>query len=125
MTPIEILALLFAVLILVKMTFITFAPKKWMKFADKVLKKAHIFTWVYLFAAILIGFYIFQVFTIVDVAAIAMLIALLYGVTLMPYAEELYKVAHKKLNKNIWKEYWLQLAIWIVLALWTLKFLFL
>jgi len=126
MTPIEIIAFLFATLILVKIGYLTWAPQTWMKLTDKILKNAKRVTWIYATITFILGYFIFQSFGIIEIAAIATFISFLIGVGMLPYAKGLV-TQHKKLikNKNVWQVYWLTLTIWVLFALWTLKELFL
>ncbi len=125
MTPIETIAFFFSVLILIKIGYLTWAPHKWMKLTDYFFKHTNKFTWIYAAFAFFLGYFIFQSFTVIDVAAITTFVAFLMGVGMLPYAKGLI-VEHKKLvkNKNIWQVYWLSLTIWVVFAVWTLVQLF-
>ena len=124
MTPIEIIALVFAVGVLTKMVFLTVRPKKFLKLTKPMLKHTTELRVVYVIFAVILGWYIFQVYTIVDVAAITMFAALLMGISWLPYSKALTALCDEFVKKEmVWKNM-LAIVIWVGLALWVLYFMF-
>lgn len=74
MTPIEILALTTAILIITKLIVMIFKPRFFFKIAEKVIKYRHTLMIIYLFLAIIVGYYLLQELTIIQIA-VAMLFA--------------------------------------------------
>ena len=125
MTPIEIIALIFALAVLIKLIVVIFSPKKWMKFAESWLKMGTGLMIIYLIAAIVIGYFLLQSLTIVQIAAAMLFTAMLMGVGVMMYPGPVLKLGKEILNKkNVVKKNWLSLLIWIILAIWVLYALF-
>ena len=127
MTPIEIMATIFAVLILVKMITLLINPKAWMKsVANPLLNNVTPTMAIYLIFAIITGYYILQEMNIIQIAAVMLFTSLLFGLNLMPYAKEFLKMANKtlKTRKQMLKTWWLHFILWIGFALWVLYELF-
>lgn len=122
MTPIEILATIFAILLLVKLLLIIFSPKTWLNIADTLLKYPIFLTIIYFVAAVIVGYYIFNAFTIVQVTSIIFFAVLLVGIGLIPYSRALIKL-RKEVSKNIWKA-WLAIGIWLIIGILTIYSLF-
>ena len=118
MIPIEIIAVLFAVLILCKVIIWILFPQKLMRLAQKMVKHIPLVTGIYGIATLIIGYYIVQAFSIIEVAAIGLFIALLIKMGMMPLAQELLK--NKKSLQEYQKRCWFPLLIWTIFALWTL-----
>ena len=126
MTAIEIIAVIFAVLVLIKMAFVLTVPMKWMKFGKWALKKSWITTLVYLGLITWVGYYILLDMTVVQVAAVTMLVALLGGLGFIPYSSEFMKMGEKMLKnkENMIKKNLLVIIIWIYFAIWVLVSVF-
>ena len=80
MTPIEILATIFAVIVIVKLAVFIAKPGLWMKWAGVVLKNEVLTTLTYLVLAIIVAYYIFADLTVVQVAAVTLWVSLLIGI---------------------------------------------
>jgi hypothetical protein len=121
-TPIEILAAVFAVLILVKLTVVATRPDLWMGMAEAALGKPSLTMAVYLILAGIVGYYVFASLTIVEVAAVMLFTALLMGLGLLPFSQSLLKEARAALEKEpgVFRRFWLAMAIWATIALWVL-----
>ncbi len=59
MTPIEIIATVLAVFILVKILVILISFESWLKIAEPLLKKRALATIIYSLLAIIVGYYVF------------------------------------------------------------------
>jgi hypothetical protein len=125
MTAIEIIAAFFAILVLVKMAFVLTVPMKWMKFGRWALKKSYLTTLVYLGLLTWVGYYVLLDMSVVQVAAVATLVALLGGLGVIPYSNELLKIGEKILKKeSLLKKNWLVILIWVYFAIWVLVSVF-
>jgi hypothetical protein len=127
MTAIENIAIIFAILVLVKMIFVLTVPMKWMKFGKWALKKSCLTTLVYLGLITWVGYYVLLDMTVVQVAAVATLVALVGGLGIIPYSNELLKTGEKMLKnkENMLKKNWLVIVIWVYFAIWVLISVFL
>jgi len=125
MTPIQIMALIVAVLGAIKMLVIIVDPKIWMK---KVVKPIYANTMVASLIGLIIAavslYYLTQVMTIVDIFAVLLFFM---GIMLMSFAvmaKELTTLADKVLKKGVLAKFWLPMIIWILLLIWVFYALF-
>jgi hypothetical protein len=118
-TPIKILATIFAVAVLVKLIFLVINPNLWMKKIGGLLKNPLMTTAVYLGVATIVGYFVLTRISIIDVAAVMLFTSLLIGLGLAPYSSFLLKMGEEMINKGVGKA-WLALVIWGALALWVL-----
>ncbi len=119
MTSIEVLATIFAVLVLVKMAFIRTNPKAWMNFAQPILRNSVVALLVYLVLAAVVGYFIFSSMTIVQVGAVMLFTSLLMGVGLAPYSQVILKVGEEMMTEGVGKAS-LSMLIWTGISLWVL-----
>jgi len=129
MTPIEIIATIFGVAVVIKMLFFLFAPKELIKFTKPFLqffKKNHmISTVIMLIIGGILANYIFAVMGIVEVAAVMMLTSILYGLTIMNFMDKyLDKVVREMTKKGAINKIWLPVLIWLILGIWVLYTLY-
>jgi len=124
MTPIEIIATIFAVIVLVKMVFLYYNPKPLFKLGRYLMKNNDTAKWVYLIGVLIVGKFLIDAMSIVEIAAVLLFASGLYGVTLMSYGKVI-KNMHKEIEKNhFFQKAWAPVIIYIVIAVWTLWTLF-
>ncbi len=123
MTPIEILATIFAVFVIVKLVVVSVKPGLWMKWAKVMLKNELLITLIYFVLAVIIGYYIFAELTVVQVAAVTLWVSMLIGIGFVPYSKILLKTSDELLSVGISKA-WLSMLIWAGLAIWVLYAVF-
>ena len=126
-TPIEIFAAILSVLVLVKLLIFFIKPSAMIKIAKELYEKTALMTAVYLLLAIIVGYYIFASFSIVQVSALLLFASILVGIGLIPYTKEFIGMIEKEsesratfLMKN-----WPSILIWGAIAFWTLYKVFL
>ncbi len=119
MTSIEVLATIFAVLVLVKLAFLRTNPKAWMNFAQPILRNSVVALLVYLVLAAVVGYFIFSSMTIVQVGAVMLFTSLLMGVGLAPYSQVILKVGEEMMTEGVGKAS-LSMLIWTGISLWVL-----
>ena len=124
MTPIEILAIIFAVLILVKLLFVLIKPGAWMSFVGFLYKNSVVITIVYIMLAALVGYYLFvsNGMNIVQVAAAGVFISLLMGIGFAPFSQKLIAMQNGIMQER--GKAWLAMLIWAAIAIWTLWVVF-
>jgi len=122
MTPIEILATIFAILVLVKLLFVAVNPKLWMKGVESILGNYIFTTVVYVLLAVIVGYVLFQSLNIIQVAAVMLFTSLLIGLTLVPYLKEFLTLGKEMIGtrSEMFRKTWLAIVIWIAIAVWTL-----
>lgn len=120
----ELLAIIFAVLVLLKLFVISIDPKTWLKISDKILptKSGSLTTVIYLALAAWVGYIIFQELSIIQVSAVFLFIMLLMVLGWIPYSRTLHKLRDDILQskQKIFRRNWLPVLIWVGLALWAL-----
>ena len=123
MMPIEILAVIVSLLVLVKVSVILILwPKACLKVGEFLLKRSKSVSIIYLILAFIAGYYLLTALTVVEVMAASLVIVLLLGVTLIKYYSELLLAMKKsiKTRKEVITRFWLELLIWVGLAVATL-----
>lgn len=123
MTPIEILATIFAVIVIVKLAVFIAKPGILMKATEGMMKNEVLTTLTYLVLAVIVGYYIFAELTVVQVAAVTLWVSILIGIGVAPYSKILLKSRDELLSAGISKA-WLAMLIWAVLAIWVLYVVF-
>jgi hypothetical protein len=123
MAPTKVLATIFAVAVLVKLTLIICKPDLWMKLLDLIMKKYVRTMVIYMMLAAIVGYYVLTTIHIIDVAAVMLFTSLLIGVSLAPYSTSLLKLREDVMSVGIGKA-WLPMLIWGILALWVLYAVF-
>lgn len=121
---IEIIALIFAVLVIVKLAVVSFSPKSWLGVAKSLYKAPWVLFIVELILAAIVFYYLLQQLTIVQIVAAVTLGALLTGMSFAIYGKETIAWGTKLLNSNTLKKLWLPILIWLGIAVWTLVALF-
>jgi len=120
MTPIEILALVIAVLAAIKMVVIFKNPKNWIPVVDVVYKNAEVTQFIGLVLAAVSLWYLLQVMTIVHIFAVLFFFCSLMVLSVTVMAKELLPLSRKILRqKHIMGKFWLAGLIWTVLLIWV------
>ncbi len=119
MGAIEIFAWIFAVAVLIKLSVVLVNPKLWLsKVAEPALKNVKVLKMVYLVLTLVVGYFLFQSMTVVQVSAVFLFVSGILGLSMLPYHKHLLKAA-KDIKKNGIKDAWLPIVLFLALALWT------
>lgn len=125
MTLIEIFAFIVLIALAVKIIMLLISPKAWLKFVEKIWKAPALIMWVSLILALIVLYYLTTEISITQIFAVMLFIALISAVTMAGYAKDFLSMAKKLAgDKNFLKRTWLPILIWIVLAIWAAKELF-
>ena len=125
MTAIEIIALITAALILIKLLVVWRKPSAWMRVSKAALRETTLTKVIYGVLILVVGGYIFSAFSIVDFMAVTALVSLLVGFSFLFYSKEFGAVARNLMKqKGLLKRAWPTVVIWLLLSLWTLQALF-
>lgn len=111
----RILAVIFALLILVKVAFLLVNPGKWLGIAQVLSGYTAEVMIGYLIALAIIGYFIFTTLDIIDVAVVMLFTGLLVGLNLIPYAASLHTTMQEIAAAGLGKA-WLALIIWVAIA---------
>ncbi|MBL7206268.1 MAG: hypothetical protein ISS36_01575 [Candidatus Aenigmarchaeota archaeon] len=121
-TPVTILAVVFAVIILLKAVMGIWRPQTRLKFAKAVWKRSELLSATCLLFLIIIGYFILLELTIVQVAAVMLFTTILMGLNMAAYPKAMEKLINEVLRKR--SRFWASMIIWVVIALWVLYAVF-
>jgi hypothetical protein len=121
MTPIQIIALIFCVVVAIKILVVIFSPKAWMKFA-KGMWKNPMFGIIYFILLVIVFYFLIKEVSVVQILAVSAFLALLMGLQLSRYSKDTMDFAQKlaKNKKDLWKKNWFYVLIWVALIVWGL-----
>ncbi|MDE0029879.1 MAG: hypothetical protein OXU42_10830 [Deltaproteobacteria bacterium] len=119
MDALEVLAFIFAVVVLVKLAGLLVSPTWWMDTAGAMLNYPRACTWVYAVLAAVVGYIVFTRMDVVEVVSAMLLTSLLMGVALAPYSETILKLGKEVAGEGFGR-LWPVMAIWTVIAVWAL-----
>ncbi len=127
MTPIEIIATILAIFILVKILIIFISLESWLKIAESLMKKRVLTTIIYSVLAALVGYYVFSSLNVVQVAAVMLFTSLLIALGFIPYSDTLIKLIKEDLGtrSDVFRKNWIYILIWLAIAIWVLYTVFL
>lgn len=125
MNPIEIMALLIALLSGIKLIVIMINQKAWLNFWKPIYRKSGITTIVALVIGAVSLNYLMQVMSIVHLfaamlffTAMMLLSFMAYSKETLAFAEQIYK------KKNLLARAWLPTIVWVILLVWVFYTLF-
>ncbi|MBT4539752.1 hypothetical protein HOC32_05680 [Candidatus Woesearchaeota archaeon] len=118
MNPMEIISLIIAIIVLLKLILFLVKPKMFSKMASVVSKKSKMLVWVILSMMIIVSYFVFTSFTVVQVLPMILLGYLILTLLMVQYPK-VYKVFVKEIFKDT-KKTWLVWLIWTILAVCTL-----
>jgi len=122
-TPLAILAAIFAVAILMKLVLLLTAPAAWARLTEALMRHRKILALIYALAAILVGTVVFSYQGLIEVAAVMLFTSLLMGLAFLPYAGALDKLRDEVLRVGVagaWPALllWGALAVAVLVAVW-------
>ena len=121
MTPIEILAAVFAILTLAKILILAIKPEALLKASEALLNRRDGMTIVCLILSAVVGYYVLTSVDIVEVAAVMLFTSLLMSLFLLPYYNDVLKIKEFFGRRSeMLRRSWWSLLIWIGLAVWVL-----
>lgn len=124
MSIIELLAVVFAVIVLAKIITISIKPRAWMDYvAEPIYKNAKTSIVVFLILALFSGYYLLQVVSVIEIGAVMLFTVFLTGIAFLPYSKMILKMGEEMLERGVKKD-WPAMIIWIILAAWILYAVF-
>lgn len=121
MSPIEIFAIIVAVLFVVKMVVILIKPKAWFSVAKAMFVKPWLTMIVALVLALVVLKYLIASITIVQIFAVMLFMMLLMWMSFAAYSKEMLPMAKKLLkDRTALKRAWLSLIVWLALVVWLI-----
>jgi hypothetical protein len=123
MTPVEIIALIFALVVLLKMVLLLFIkPDAMLKLAEKMFKRKGFMIALFLVLIVVLGAFLLGEMSIVQIMAAGLFGIFVYALIFALYPEEYLKLVKATMHQK--KKAWLYFVVWVVLALWVLYALF-
>lgn len=120
MTPIEIIALIVAIVMAVKIIVLLVKPKAWMNLVHGIYKNKVLTMIISLILALLVLNYLLEEITIVQIFAVMAFIALMAAMTMSAHFSDIKPLIDKMLkDKSMLKHYWLPVLLWLVLLIWA------
>ena len=118
MSEIDIIAAIFAIFILLKVTIILINPNRWLKLADSFLKNKILTSIVYLLLAVIVGYFVFLNMSIKQIAAVMLFTSLLIGISMIPFSKTMLSIYSESLRtrSDMLRKTWLSLFIWVTIA---------
>ncbi len=113
MTPVEIIALITAGIIIIKSILLIFKPKFFISLAEKVFKRSSILVVIYFILALIVGYFALQELTVAQVAAVLLLSSLLIKMILASYSKGLSTMVKETMQK---KTNWFAIAVMLITA---------
>ena len=125
LNSITILALIFIILVIIKIIVVAISPKSWFDFAKKLYINPKLTSILSLILALIVLYFITSSgISIVQILAVSLFLSLLIMVGISQYANELLSWKEdKELNKII-RNQWLYILVWLVLIAWGIKEIF-
>jgi hypothetical protein len=125
-TAIEIIAATLAILGIIELIFILIAKQGYL---DNVIKPAlnniNVISFILIIIGIVIFYFLIQELTIVQIYAVVAFSAILMGVMLFQYSNDLMPLVERVYKENFSGLMWIYIIIWLVLSLWVLYVIFL
>ena len=119
MDALDVLAVVFAVVVLAKLAGLLISPVSWMNTAGAMLNHPRACTWVYAVLAAVVGYIVFTRMDIVEVVSAMLLTSLLMGVALAPWSRTILTLGKEMAGEGFGR-LWPVMAIWAVIAVWAL-----
>jgi len=125
MTPIEIIALIIAIIAGVKILALFINPKSWLPVPKAVFSRPLLLGLVsFVLAAIVLKYLIVEL-TIIQIYAVFLFISLLLLMSLAPFSSDVAALAARMYkDKAFLKKTWLAMLTWAALTIWVLYALF-
>jgi len=122
LSTIEILALVFSALVVVKLFFLSVKPKVWGGVVDGVYAYPKLTSFVALVLAAFVLNHLLKVVSITEIFAVLLFLALLMLAAASLYSKELINLKNSFLRRNdFWSRGWWYFLIWLALVLWVLE----
>lgn len=125
LNPIETIALLVAIISIIKLFFVLTNPKSWLSVVKSVYSNKLLTTIVSTVLALIVLNYLIKEISIAQIFAVMAFVMLLFAITASSYGKDIIALAEKTYkDKNRLNKTWFPILIWAMLLIWLLFFLF-
>ena len=111
----KILAVIFAALTLIKLTFLLISPGLWLGATQAFLGHYALMIAIYLVLLVVTGYFVFTRIDLIDVAVVMLFTAALLGLSLLPYLASIPQLREAIVSVGLAK-FWPGLIIWVAIA---------
>jgi len=119
MTPVEVIALIFSIVILAKVAFVMlFEPRSVLKMIKEMFRETALFTVTLLLLIVIVGYFLLIDISIVHILAASLLGMLLCGLVIVQYPREMIRLSKSVLKHK--QKALLPLTIMVLIAVWAL-----
>jgi len=118
-TPLETIALILIVIILVKLIIVILNRNAWLKFTHKIYNKPIPTTIILAALGILVLYYLVQELSIVQIMAVLAFSSLIFALGFLQYPKEMHKLSTKLLKKKFSPGIIAYILIWLALIIWA------
>jgi len=118
-TPLETIALVLIVIILVKLIIVIVNRNAWLKFTHKIYNKPIPTTILLAALGILVLYYLVQELSIVQIMAVLAFSSLIFALGFLQYPKEMHKLSTKLLKKKFSPGIIVYILIWLALIAWA------
>ena len=124
MTPIEIIALLVALLTVIKVIVLLINKEAWMRVPEAIFKQPMVTMIISLILSLVVLYYLLAEITIVQIFAVIGFLMFLIMSMFAAYSKEVMAMANKLIkSKDMFGRSWLPSLIWLAMSVWVLYIL--
>lgn len=124
-SALEIIAVVFAVLIIVKVMLVLFARSSLLSVRKFLYKSPRVMSLISLALCLLVFYYLIQEISLVQLFAAVIFTSLLIGAMLSLYSKEMIEFSNKILKRKLIPEMWVYYLVWLLLSIVVLKIILL
>ncbi|MFH0847210.1 MAG: hypothetical protein V1894_04050 [Chloroflexota bacterium] len=125
MRPVEVMALLLAAVVIIKLVVILISPESWLNAIPKrLLGHPTLMSLLALALAVVILIFLLGELTIVQIFAALLFATPLIMMAFAPFAKDVTLEDNIFLGRKVLKKAWLASLVWLILAVWVLYSLF-
>ena len=117
MNAINVIALIFAVLVVIKILFVSINRRFWF---ENVTKKVYSFKgmgWIFAILSVVIFYYLIQSLSIVQIFAVMCFGSLLTAIAFLSYGKDLMDAAKVTVAKGLSEWQWMITLVWLALSI--------
>jgi|SRR3989344_1830819 len=119
--PIEWIAFLFSLLVVVKLVFVLFAKKVWYeKVTSKVYRNKAVFGVLFLILTLVVFCYLVKSMSIINIVAVMAFTGLFMGLAFLSFGQDMSAMIKKMSSKRFSLWMMIYILLWLALAVWTL-----
>lgn len=124
LTPLEIIALIFIIITLIKFLVLLVKKQDWLPVIRSVYKFPVVSSIIIAILTIIVFYYIITSLSIIQIIAVAAFMSLLLSLTMLQFKKEILKFVNEAYKHKISAATWLYIIIWTALMIWALYQMF-